>query len=347
MRRRLRWLLVLLAALGLLAAPLPAQAASRTFVALGDSYAAGVGSFVYYDDGTECYRSPFAYPDLLAGATRLQLTLAACSGATTADVLNEQVDLVTPTTDYVTITVGGNDVGFRDVVTTCALPGWLGSCTAVVKAGLSTLRTVLPARLDRVYAAVEERAPGATVVVTGYPRLFNGADCNPLTFFTGAEMASINAGILELNDLIEARAEAAGFTFVDVAPAFSGHAVCDRAPWINNLVFPTVNSFHPNIAGHYAYAVAVAPALFGAPVARSAARPLAESKVRLPEVRSAEGPTRLRLPDLHSPAVARAAARADVTKAELRRLREAQRDGTSNAALDRLDAKITAAAKQR
>ena len=43
----------------------------------------GVGSFVYYDDDTECYRSPFAYSSLLAGATGLQLTLAACSGATT------------------------------------------------------------------------------------------------------------------------------------------------------------------------------------------------------------------------------------------------------------------------
>ena len=346
MRWGCRWLLVLVGALGLLVAPLPAHAASRTLVALGDSYAAGVGSFVYYDDGTECYRSPFAYSSLLAGAGGLQLTLAACSGATTADVLSEQVDLVTPTTDYVTITVGGNDVGFREVVTTCALPGWLGSCTAVVNSGLHTLRTLLPAKLDRVYAAVKARAPGATVVVTGYPRLFNGADCNPLTFFTATEMAAINAGTLELNNLIRARAEAAGLRFVDVAPAFFGHAVCDREPWINNLVVPTVNAFHPNIAGHYAYAVATAPALFGAPVARSAARPLTEAKVRLPEVRSADGPTRLRLPDLGSPAVARAAARANVTKGELRRLREAQRDG-SNAALDRLDARITAAAQRR
>ena len=53
------------------------------------------------------------------------------------------------------------------------------------------------------------------------------------------------------------------------APAFVGHAICDPQPWINNLVYPTVNSFHQNIAGHYAYAVLTAPALFGTPVARS------------------------------------------------------------------------------
>ena len=94
-----------------------------------------------------------------------------------------------------------------------------------------------------------------------------------------------------------------------------------------------MNSFHQNIAGHTAYATLTAPALFGAPVARSAAEPAARSDVRLPDVRSAAGPTRLgpRLPDLSSPAVARAAARAGVTKAELRSLRKAQRDGASNA----------------
>jgi hypothetical protein len=82
-------------------------------------------------------------------------------------------------------------------------------------------------------------------------------------------------------------------------------------------------------------------------VTRSAAEPVAKSQVRLPDVRSAGGPTRLRLPDLTSPAVARVAASADVTKSELRRLRTAQGDGMSNAALDRLDAKITAAAQRR
>jgi lysophospholipase L1-like esterase len=340
-------LLVLVAALGLLAGPLPASAAPRTLVALGDSYASGVGSFVYYDDGTDCYRSPFAYSSLIAGATRLQLTLAACSGATTADVLREQVELVTSSTDYVTITAGGNDVGFRDVVSTCALPGWLGSCTATVNAGLNVLRTVLPAQLDAVNAAVAARAPAATVAVTGYPRLFNGVDCNPLTFFTRDEMDRINAGTDELNLLIKRRAEAAGFTFVAAAPAFRGHATCDAQPWINNLVLPTVNSFHQNVAGHYAYAVLTAPALFGAPVARSDARPLTESQVRLPDVRSAGGPARLRLPDLDSSSVAQAAARAGVTRAELRQLRAAQRNGASNATLDRLDARITAAAKRR
>jgi lysophospholipase L1-like esterase len=341
------WLITLLAVLGLLVGPLPAYAAPRTLVAIGDSYGAGVGSYLYYNDGTDCYRSPFAYPSQLAGATRLSLTLAACSGATTDDVLREQVNLISAGTDYVTITVGGNDVGFRSVIRECALPGWLGRCSATIRAGLDTLRADLPASLSELYTAVELKAPRATVVVTGYPLLFNGTDCNPLTFFTPDEMDAINDGTEELNEAIRLAADSARFRYVDAVSAFDGHAWCDPQPWINGLTFPVVNSYHPNVVGHTAYAVLVAPALFGPPVARRDLSPLAAAAVRLPAVTSAQGPTRIGIPDLNRADVTRAAARAGVTKAELRQLRAAQRSGASNADLDRLDAKITKAAAQR
>jgi lysophospholipase L1-like esterase len=346
MNRRRCWLVALVAILCLLVGPVPAHAAPRTLVALGDSYGSGVGSYLYFDDGTDCYRSPFAYSSQLAAATGLSLTLAACSGATTADVLAKQVGLLSAGTDYVTITVGGNDVGFRSVISQCALPGWLGSCSATIQAGLNTLRTELPARLENVFQSVKDRAPGATVVVTGYPLLFNGTDCNPLTFFTQSEMKAINAGTAELNEAIRSAADDAGFRFVDAAPAFHGHAWCDPQPWINGLTFPVVNSYHPNIAGNTAYATLVGRTLFGSPVVQAATR-LDAAAARLPAVTSAHGPTRIGIPDLNSPEVARAAARTGVTQAELSRLRSAQRHGAANAALDRLDAKITAAAARR
>jgi lysophospholipase L1-like esterase len=347
MNGRRYWLVALLAILALVAGPLPAYAAPRTLVAIGDSYGSGVGSFLYYDDGTDCYRSPLAYPSQIAAVTGLRLTLAACSGATTADVLAKQVDMISDDTDYVTITVGGNDVGFSRVITQCALPGWLGSCSATIEAGLRTLRTELPADLSNVYEEVKERAPGAIVVVTGYPLMFNGTDCNPLTFFTPDEMRQINDGTVELNELIQLEAEKAGFRFVSAMPAFEGHAWCDRQPWINGLVVPVVNSYHPNIAGHTAYAVLVGRALLGAPVAGRDLRPLAAAAVGLPPVSSAQGPARIGVPNLDRREVTVAAVRAGVTKAELRQLRAAQQRGESNGELDRLDAKITAAAAKR
>ena len=347
MNRRRCWLVALLATLGLLVGPLPAYAAPQNLVAVGDSFASGVGSFVYYDDGSDCYRSPFSYPSQLAGATGLPLTLLACSGATTDDVRREQVPFIPDGADLVTVTVGGNDIGYAPVITTCGLPGWLGNCHAAINEALDTLRYELPARLATVYAEVKAEAEGARIVVTGYPLLFNGTDCNLFTFFTADEMARLNAATNALNKVIKTAADAAGLAFVAVAPDFAGHAVCDRRPWINGLVLPVVNSYHPNVVGHTAYAILVAPALFGSPVARRDLSPPAAAAVRLPPVTSAQGPARIRLPDLNRPEVTRAAARAGVTKAELRRLRAAQRTGASNAELDRLDAKITKAAAQR
>ena len=217
MRRRLS-IIGFLAGLAMLVSTLPAYAAPRTLVALGDSYGSGVGSFIYFSDGTSCYRSPFSYPAQIAAATGTSLTLAACSGATTSDLLTKQIPTVPSSTDYVTITVGGNDLGFAPVITTCGLPGWLGNCNAAIDASPAILRTKLPGRLARVYSAVRSQAPNAKVVVTGYPLLFNGTDCNVLTFFTGAEMARLNDATEDLNAVIQAQSTAAGFTFVSAAP---------------------------------------------------------------------------------------------------------------------------------
>ena len=346
MNRRRHGLVALLAGLVLIATALPAYAAPQRFVALGDSWASGVGSFIYFDDGTNCYRSPFSYPSLIAANTGLSLTLAACSGATTRDVLNSQLAALAEPADYVTVSVGGNDLGFTSVLTACGLPGWLGDCNAAIDRGRFIMQTELGDRLDRVYGAINQRAPGARVAVTGYPKLFNGTDCNLLTFFTPAEMARFNDATVELNALIKDRAEAAGFQFVEAVPAFLGHAWCDSRPWINGLTIPP-NSFHPNIRGHFAYAVLTAPALFGTPARTTEVQPLAEDDVDLPAVASARGPGRIMVADLSSPKVARTAAKAGVTKADLRQLLAAQRAKVPNAQLDRLDRVITARAAKR
>src|SRR4051794_24291911 len=98
----------------------PAMAGER-YVALGDSYSSGTGTRTYFDSG--CQRSVYAYPSLVdTQRANTDLVFAACSGAKTADVLNNQVSNVTSTTRWVTITIGGNDAGFSSVITTCAQP---------------------------------------------------------------------------------------------------------------------------------------------------------------------------------------------------------------------------------
>ena len=55
-----------------------------------------------------------------------------------------QIPTVPTNTDYVTITVGGNDLGFAPVITTCGLPGWLGNCNAAIDAGVATFAAHYP-----------------------------------------------------------------------------------------------------------------------------------------------------------------------------------------------------------
>ncbi|HWM01186.1 MAG TPA: SGNH/GDSL hydrolase family protein [Actinophytocola sp.] len=246
---RLSLLAVLTAALTLLGLP-PAQAAAGPYTALGDSYSSGVGTRNYYPDSGSCYRSPQAYPVLVAQRIGAPLTFAACSGAKVPDVLN-QLGGLNASTAFVTVSVGGNDAGFADVITQCALP-WPFTCSAEITGANNFIRNTLPGLLDNLYAQIRDRAPAASVAVVGYPRLFNGEECNALARISPAEQASLNQTADLLATTLSGRAAAHGFGFVDVRSAFTGHAVCDDAEWVNGLSNPVLESYHPNASGQSA-----------------------------------------------------------------------------------------------
>jgi hypothetical protein len=147
------------------------------------------------------------------------------------------------------VSVGGNDAGFADVITQCALP-WPWSCTSHVNNANAYIRDTLPGALDDLYTQVRTRAPNARVAVVGYPRLFNGEECNLGARISRAEQTSLNATADLLATTTAARAAAHGFRFVDVRAAFTGHAVCDDVEWLNGLSNPVLESYHPNVAGH-------------------------------------------------------------------------------------------------
>src|ERR1700739_2926637 len=104
--------------------PAAAAAAQPAYVALGDSYSSGVGTRVYYNDGTSCERSPDAYAPQIASQRGYALTFEACSGAKTTDVTNNQLGPLNSSTNLVTITIGGNDAGFSTVIENCAAFFW-------------------------------------------------------------------------------------------------------------------------------------------------------------------------------------------------------------------------------
>lgn len=240
----------LIALTALTGAPPTASAAAGSYVALGDSYSSGTGTRSYLADGTSCQRSVYAYPSLVAASKGYALNFRACSGATIADVAATQLSALGTGTGYVSITAGGNDAGFVDVLTECAKPAWMSNCNAAIDRANSIITNQLPARLASLYTSIKARAPHASIVVGGYPRIFNGEDCNSMTWFSPTEEARLNATADLINTRTAAAAAAAGFAFQNPTQPFIGHAVCDNTEWLNGLSRPVSESYHPNRAGH-------------------------------------------------------------------------------------------------
>ena len=313
-----------------LAAASPAAAAAPAYVALGDSYSSGTGTRTYINDGTSCQRSIYAYPSLDAASLGLTLTFRACSGATVADVTNTQLSALSSATAYVTISVGGNDAGFASVLTECAKPGWLSNCNGAIDNAQNIINNILPGRLSTLYGSIRSKAPNAKVIVVGYPRIFNGEDCNALTWFSPTEESRLNATADLLNSRTATAAAAKGFSFANPTSRFVGHAVCDSVEWINGLSSPVSESYHPNIAGHRdGYAVVTKP-VFGVTVVSGAASAtysagaIEKDARRYAALDRTVTPKSFVAPDLTTPEARAAAARAGV-------------DLTSRASIDAAD----------
>ncbi len=227
-------------------------AASAAYVALGDSYSSGIGAERYFSSSGACLRSPQAFAHRLGRGVS---SFRACGGATTGDVLRRQLEPFPRSTGLVTITIGGNDAGFADVLDTC-LFGAPADCDRRVDRAELFVRRALPGRLRRVYRAIRARAPRATVVVAGYPRLFARRPwCSRIGRIDERERRRLNEGADLLARTIGAEVRRhRGFRYADVREAFDGHGVCSGAPRIRGVSERRILSFHPNVRGYATYA---------------------------------------------------------------------------------------------
>lgn len=220
---------------------------STRYVALGDSFAAGMGGG---DETGKCRSSAASYPAVFTGESGIHLvTNAACSGATTSDLLRKQLIALDDRTDLVTVSIGGNDLGVAAIAADCAA-GKAASCRSQLTSALSLLN-VLPERLATVYDAILQAAPNARVVVTGYALMYDASNPEAKDF---GMAAAINAATIGLNQVIDdavdaERAKGAPMTFVGVD--FAGHAIGDADPWVHTS---GVDAFHPTADGYAEYA---------------------------------------------------------------------------------------------
>jgi lysophospholipase L1-like esterase len=273
-------------------------------VGMGDSYSSGEGIDPYDagtdddwgDDRNQCHRSAAAYSRVwqppnytasistyLGGPTDTRLAFIACSGATTANVRRDgavqytegatQLDQnrTDADTDLVTLSIGGNDIGFSTVLEACAVHSCFDADNQINGVQAQTWAeqrlAELPGQLDELLPQITEAAGNATVVLLGYPELFTeGAGCVALQLWDDDERRWLNDAAGRLDDAMRAAAARAGVHYVSVLDAFAGHGVCGpdgefvNGPTAANLndVFHGVvvgtGSFHPNAGGQRQYA---------------------------------------------------------------------------------------------
>jgi lysophospholipase L1-like esterase len=288
-----RWLaLGLSAALALalgFATARPANAAPGDLVvALGDSFSSGEGAPKFEPGsarlGNSCHRSLKSWPRLVAEARDASFVSYACSGAEIPEVLisdpdRRQVERRTAqivrlarldSVDLVTLTIGGNDAGFADILASCVGHISFRPCHYRYRAGgpldlLDTIHELRP-RLRAVYRRVRKVAP-ADLMVLGYPRLFpaDPAERTCVLGFSDDEIRFLNDRTTRFNRMIKRAAHAEGAIFVDVRNAFEGHELrCGKDPnrMVNNI-FQRLHrefSFHPTVDGYRRLADLAIPA---------------------------------------------------------------------------------------
>lgn len=247
-------------------------------------YAIASGSARAAAGGANLYGSR----DSLRSAGGVTWASWACSGATTANVLprslggapqgtaaRTQIDSAALAgAKLVTITIGGNDAGYADVLVACGL----GNCnTRAFEQNRAAIIDRTKPRLEKVYRAIAASAPHARIVVLGYPLPFPASParqaCGALSPFRGEQDLLRRLGTRLNTTIVSAvgtvARSGANIEYVSMADRFEGHEVCgSKGAWINAIVLSSVGfglnpaSFHPTLAGQRdGYGAAVNAAL--------------------------------------------------------------------------------------
>jgi lysophospholipase L1-like esterase len=285
---RARWTVLALVVLALAGTGGTAWAQGGTrYVALGDSYAAGPLVPPPGGGPVGCLRSGANYPSLVAeGLAITDFTDVSCSGATTDDLSAPQsaglgtnpaqLSALTGDESLVSMTMGGNDIGFANIITTCAAKSPLkplgAACKDFYGTQLDDRVAATAPKIAASLAAIHERAPQARIALVGYPALLpdTGPGCFPVVPFSPGDVAWLRDLEKQLNGVLAEEAVAAGATYVDTYTPSIGHDMCQLpgTKWIEGLI-PTSPAapVHPNALGTAGMADAVLTTLTATPAA--------------------------------------------------------------------------------
>jgi hypothetical protein len=243
-------------------------ASAASYVSLGDSYAAGpfIPNPVL---PLGCLKSDHNYPHLAAPSIG-PLKDASCSGAKTVDMTNPQsieIDGPNPpqfnslsaSTEVVSLTIGGNDIGFSEVAQSCiTLNPFSSPCKDKYDAGghdqLAERIEATAPKVAAVLQGIHARSPGARVYVLNYPAIFpeTGNGCWPQMPVSFSDAPYLRATEQHLDAMIATQAAANGATLVNWYNASIGHDACKSSSvrWVEPLIpNQPAAPIHPNLAG--------------------------------------------------------------------------------------------------
>jgi lysophospholipase L1-like esterase len=247
-----------------------------TYVALGDSYTAAplLGS----QGSSGCLRSAADYPALVAGALHPRsFSNVSCYGASTYDMTHgqealgqhnpPQLSAVSAADSVVTVQVGGDDIGFSRIVTTCgvlSLTNPFGSpCQDhYTNDGSDQLAREIASAAPKIRAllgSIRQRAPHARVLLIGYPDILpvSGNGCWPDVPVARGDVPFLRDTETRLNAMLAAVAAQADVRYVDIYKGTIGHDACrpSGVKWVEALVPSSLAvPMHPNAAGEQAMA---------------------------------------------------------------------------------------------
>lgn len=272
--------------------------ANNTWVALGDSYTAGVikaaGDQIDASDGRA--RTTQSYPQVAARAlgSTVKLVNVSSSSASVANIHDEnqfasglnyppfsyddteyaflpvQVDALNHDIDVITVGVGIHHIALIQTVAQCmelstetkgkGAPG-RDKLGTEMDERLTNLAQVYDDMLDALYSM----AAKATILTVGYPAIFptdpgvlNHNDPSQLANITPGDVDWLRETLIQVNTLISDVADARGHEYVDLYASSRDHAVGDKDNWVDGLV---PGMMLPNAKGHQSAATLVQAAI--------------------------------------------------------------------------------------
>lgn len=250
-----------------------------------------------------CHLSSLSYPFLLSSVLFSSGHSVACSGAKTHDINSNsesysgqnqpkrtvtelgKLNLLSPilqnfspgyilqsefldkhNPQSVTLSIGGNDIRFADIVKRCVSPKLFDNTCYPTKEDQQELAdsiTGAQGKLQSTYRPL--KAPNRKVYIIGYPQIVAaGGDCANNVHLNDKEIRMFISLTDLLNQTIQAAAAKAEVQYVDVSDAFAGHRMCETRS--SNVAVNGVTagndegfgkmkligneSFHPNALGH-------------------------------------------------------------------------------------------------